>query len=500
MGNKNSSLKTYKKRELMKKGLFVKKSIGSLLQETGNSKNGLKRSLGPLNLTTMGIGAIIGSGLFVATGAVAANFSGPAVIFSFLIAALVAGFAALCYAEFASLIPVAGSAYTYAFVAIGEFFAWMIGVALALEYLFSVCTVAVAWSGYFRSLMSDFGFDLSSNFAQSPLIYHLTTGWGYSGSVFNLPAFMILCFITWLVSRGIQGTAFINDLLVLVKLGVIVFFIGFGIAFVQKENLIPFIPPNTGVFGEYGWSGVLRGAGILFFAFLGFDAVSTLAQESKNPQKDIPIGMIGSLVICTIVYVIFGLVMVGVVRYSYLGIADPVSVAVNAFGSQFFWLRYIVKIAILSGLTSVILVMLTAAARIFYTIAQDGLLPQIFGKTHPVYRTPYYSTWILGILAMMIAGFFPVDILGQLTSMGALFIFGMVCFGVLVLRFTQPTLHRPFKTPFTPWVPLLGTVVCFGQMFLMPAITWIQFIGIMLIGCLFYFVYGQKHSKLQNHS
>lgn len=480
----------------MKKGLFVKKSIGSLLQEAANTKNGLKRTLGPLNLTAMGIGAIIGAGLFVSTGTVAANFAGPGVIISFLIAALIAAFAALCYAEFASLIPIAGSAYTYAFVAIGELFAWIIGVALTLEYLFSVCTVAVAWSGYFRSLMEDLGLALSPLFSHAPLVYS-NAGWESTGALFNLPAIIILALITLLVSRGIQGTAFLNDLLVLVKLGVILLFVGFGIAFIRCGNLIPFIPENTGIFGEYGWSGILRGAGVLFFAFLGFDAVSTLAQESKNPQKDMPIGMLGSLLICTLVYIVFGIVMTGVVDYRFLAVADPVSVAVNAFGPKFLWLRYVIKFAILSGLTSVILVMLTAQCRIFYTMAHDGLLPKIFGKTHSKYRTPFYATIILGMTAMVVAGFLPVDILGQLTSMGALFVFGMVCFGVLILRFTQPSLHRPFKTPFTPWIPLLGTLCCIVQMFLMPLVTWVQFIILMVLGCSFYFVYGYHYSKLR---
>lgn len=482
----------------MKKGLFAKKSIGSLLKEAADTKHGgLKRALGPMNLTAMGIGAIIGAGLFVLTGEVAAKFAGPGIIISFVIAAIIASLAALCYAEFASLIPIAGSAYTYAFVAIGEFFAWIMGIALTVEYLFSFCTVGVAWSGYFNSFINDFGITISPLISQGPLAY-TDGGWQTTGAIVNLPAIAIIGLIAWLVARGIQTAAFLNDLLVVVKLGVLVLFIGFGIAFINADNFTPFIPENTGTFGEFGWSGIFRGAGVLFFAFLGFDAVSTLAQEAKNPQRDMPIGMIGSLVICTFFYIIFGLVMTGVVDYRTLGVADPVGVAVNAFGPKFIWLRYIVKLAILAGLTSVILVMMTAQARIFYTMAHDGLLPKIFGKTHPKFRTPFYTTMILAVIGAAIAGFFPVDILGQLTSMGALFVFGMVCFGVLVLRFTQPTLHRPFKTPFTPWVPLLGTLACLFQMILMPAITWLQLIIVMGLGCLFYFYYGHKHSKIRN--
>lgn len=481
----------------MKKGLFAKKSIGSLLKEAADNKHGLKRSLGPMNLVAMGIGAIIGAGVFVLTGEVAAKFAGPGIVISFLIAAFIAGLAALCYAEFASLIPIAGSAYTYAFVAIGEFFAWIMGIALTMEYLFSFSTVAVAWSGYFNSLMTDIGWSISSLVSKAPLI-HSDGVWQQTGSLFNLPAMVIIALIAWLVARGIQTAAFLNDMLVIVKIGVILLFVGFGLAFISGENLTPFVPANTGSFGEFGWSGIFRGAGVVFFAFLGFDAVSTLAQEAKNPQRDMPVGMIGSLVICTIVYIIFGVVLTGVVDYRTLGVADPVGIAVNAFGPKFIWLRYIIKIAILAGLTSVILVMLAAQARIFYTMAHDGLLPKIFGKTHATFRTPFYSTIIIALVGIVLAGFFPVNILGQLTSMGALFVFGMVCFGVLVLRFTQPTLHRPFKTPFTPWVPLLGTVACFFQMVLMPAVTWLQMIILMGLGCLFYYFYGRKHSKIRN--
>lgn len=481
----------------MKKGLFAKKSIGSLLKEAADNKHGLKRTLGPMNLVAMGIGAVIGAGLFVLTGEVAAKFAGPGVIFSFIIAAIIATVAALCYAEFASLIPMAGGAYSYAFVTIGEFFAWIMGLALTMEYLFSFSTVAVAWSGYFRSFIADLGFTISPMLAKSPLVYG-DNGWETTGSIINLPAVCIIALISWLVARGIQTAAFLNDLLVIVKLAVVILFIGFGLAFINADNLTPLIPENTGVFGEFGWSGIFRGAGVLFFAFLGFDAVATLAQEAKNPQRDMPIGMIGSLVICTLFYILAGIVMTGVVNYRMLGVADPISVAVNAFGPKFFWLRYIIKLGIIAGLTTVILVMMTAQARIIYTMAHDGLIPKLFGRTHPKFRTPFITTMIVGVVSLVLAGFFPVDILGQLTSMGALFVFGMVCFGVLILRFTQPTLHRPFKTPWTPWVPLFGTLACFFQMVLMPAVTWLQMLIWMGLGCVFYFTYSQKHSKVRN--
>jgi basic amino acid/polyamine antiporter, APA family len=482
----------------MKKGLFAKKSIGSLLKEASDTKHGLKRALGPLNLIAMGVGAVIGAGLFVITGDVAAKFSGPAIILSFIIAAIICSIAALCYAEFASLIPIAGSAYTYAFVAVGEFFAWIMGVAITVEYLFSFCTVSVGWSGYLTSILADLGTPLPMVLSKAPFLYDVETGWVATGAYFNLPAIVILLLIAFLISRGIQTAAFLNDLLVIVKLAVILLFVGFGLAFIKGENLTPFIPANTGIFGEFGWSGIFRGAGVVFFAFLGFDAVSTLAQESKNPQRDMPIGMIGSLLICTVAYIIFAIVMTGVAPYKSLGVADPVSVAVAAFGPKFTWLRYIINFAILAGLTSVILVMMTALARVVYTMAHDGLIPALFGKIHPKFRTPFTTTWILAAVAVLLAGFFPVNILGQLTSMGALFVFGMVCFGVLILRFTQPSLHRPFKTPFTPWLPLLGTAGCLFQMVIMPGVTWLQFIFFIGLGCLFYYYYGRHHSKIRN--
>jgi APA family basic amino acid/polyamine antiporter len=480
----------------MKKGILAKKSIGALLKEASDSRHGLKRALGPVNLTAMGIGAVIGAGLFLLTGAVAAKFAGPGVVFSYMIAAAICVFAALCYAEFASLIPIAGSAYTYAYVTMGEFFAWLLGLALTLEYLFSFSTVAVGWSGYFVSLMRDLGVDIPFFLAQGPFMYDAEQGWVVTGALINIPAMVIIAVIGWLVSRGIQMAAFLNNLLVFVKLGIILIFIGCGLAFINGDNWIPMIPENTGVFGEFGWSGVFRGAGIVFFAFLGFDAISTLAQEARNPQRDMPIGMLSSLGICAFLYIVFGFVLTGVVSYTTLGVSDPIVVAVHAFGPQFAWLKFVVSIAILAGFTSVILVMIMALARVLYTMAHDGLLPPAFGRTHPKYRTPFFTTMAVSAVGMGLAGIFPVDILGQLTSMGALFIFGMVCFGVLILRFTQPHLHRPFKTPFTPWVPLIGALACFGLMFLMPSVTWLQMIGFMGVGSVVYFIYGRHHSKV----
>ena len=481
----------------MKNGLFAKKSIDSLLQDASNSKHGFKRALGPMNLVGIGIGAVIGAGLFVLTGDAAASAAGPGIVISFVIAALVCFLAALCYAEFASLIPIAGSAYTYAYVAMGEFFAWIMGLALTLEYLFSFCTVAVGWSGYFNSLLRDLGINIPMIVSKAPLMHSTQTGWVQTGSIINLPAVIIIGLIGWLVSRGVQTAAFLNNLLVYVKVGVILLFIGFGLAYIQSDNLIPFIPENTGTFGEFGWTGIFRGAGIVFFAFLGFDSVSTLAQEAKNPQRSLSIGMLGSLAICTLLYIIFGFVLTGVANYQSLGVDDSIAVAVRAFGPNFTWLRYVVNIAILCGLTSVILVMLMGQARIFYAMAHDGLLPKFFGKIHDRFRTPFFSTLFVMFVGMILAGISPIGILGRLTSMGALLAFGMVCLGILILRYTQPKLHRPFKTPWSPFVPLLGTLACLILMILMPAVIWIQLAAFMAVGCAVYFLYSRKNSKVR---
>lgn len=481
----------------MKKGLFAKKSIKSLLDEASDSRHGLKRTLGAVNLVALGIGAIIGAGIFVLTGQASAEYAGPAITISFIIAAIICVFSALCYAEFSSLIPIAGSAYSYAYVTMGEFTAWIIGWGLTLEYLFSAATVSVGWSGYFVSLLNDLGIAIPQNLSNAPFIYDARLGWQSSGTLVNLPALLIVLVIGIMIAIGIKTAARFNAVLVVIKLGVILLFIACGAGFIHTENWIPFIPKNTGVFGQFGLSGILRGAGLVFFAFIGFDAISTLAQEARNPQKDMPKGMLGSLGICTFVYIIVALVLTGIVSYTKLSVADPIAVGVDALGSNFIWLRFVIKIAILAGLSSVVLVMLLGQARIFYTMSQDGLLPPVFGKIHPKFRTPFFTTIIISIVGAVIAGLFPVGILGQITSMGALLAFAIVCFGVLVLRHTQPLLHRPFKTPFVPWIPLLGTLSCIAQMFFLQGTTWVQFIIWMIIGCSIYFWYGQEHSKLR---
>jgi APA family basic amino acid/polyamine antiporter len=481
----------------MSKGLFVKKSVRSLLEEASDKKHSLKRSLSALNLIAIGIGAIIGAGLFVLTGQAAAEYAGPGITISFVLAGIIAMFAALCYAEFASLIPISGSAYSYAYATMGEFSAWLIGCLLTLEFLLASCTVAVGWSGYFKSLLEDFGAVIPSAISSAPFIYDQETGWALSGDIINLPAIIITALMGYLIATGIKAAASFNNIMVVIKLAVVALFIICGIGFISIDNLTPFIPENTGNFGQYGLSGIFRGAGVVFFAFIGFDALSTLAQEAKNPQKDLPKGMIGSLGICTLIYIIVGLVLTGLVSYKLLNVADPIAIAVNALGAKFIWLRLFIKIAILAGLTSVVLVMLLGQTRIFFSMANDGLLPQKFCKINDKTHTPLFTTVVVVVTAMVIAGLFPVGIIGQLTSMATLFIFAIVCFGVLVLRFKQPSLHRPFKVPFAPWIPLAGTLASIVQMFFLPAVTWFQLIIFLAIGCYIYFKYSIHHSRVR---
>jgi basic amino acid/polyamine antiporter, APA family len=475
-------------------GLFVKKSISSLLKE--GERHGLKRTLGALNLTTFGIGAIIGAGIFVLTGQAAAFYAGPAIVISFVIAGLVALFTALCYAELASLIPISGSAYAYAYVMLGEFPAWIMGWVLTLEYLFSVTAVAVGWSSYFMSFLKDVGVAIPSHLANPPFVYNLKEGWLHSGALINLPAVCIIALIGCLIAVGIKAAQRFNDLMVFVKVAIILVFILCGFAFITADNWHPFIPENTGVFGQFGWSGILHGAGLVFFAFLGFDALSTLAQEARDPQRNMPRGMLASLGISTLLYVLVSLVLTGVVSYTNLGVGDPIAVAVNAFGPHFIWLRFVVKIAILAGLTTVVLVMLLGQTRIFYSMAHDGLLPSAFTKMHPKFGTPFFATIITTAAAAVVSGLFPVDILAELVNMGALTAFAIVCLGVLVLRYKQPDLKRSFKVPLFPLIPILGTVTSIALMTFLSGATWVQLVIWLVIGLAIYFCYGRRHSRL----
>ncbi|MFD1631559.1 amino acid permease [Pseudopedobacter beijingensis] len=478
--------------------MFHKKPISQLVKETEGNTD-LKRTLSATNLISLGIGAIIGAGIFTLTGTAAALHAGPAVVLSFLLAGLACALAGLCYSEFASMIPVAGSAYTYAYATMGEFIAWIIGWDLILEYLFAASTVSVSWSGYVVSFLKDFGIHIPSHITQSPFNYDSTTGaFTSTGALINLPAMFIVALVTVLLTIGIKESTKFNNIIVVVKLIVIFLFIGFGISYIQPENLTPFIPENTGP-GAFGFDGILRGAGIIFFAYIGFDAVSTAAQETKNPQRDMPKGILGSLFLCTIIYVLVGWVMTGMVNYKDLDVPDPVAVAVNSAGENLFWLRFPIKIGAIAGLSSVVLVMLMGQPRVFYAMSKDGLLPPSFGKVHPKFKTPYVTTIITGVVAMVIGGLAPINLLGELVSIGTLLAFAIVCAGILVLRYTNPDIHRPFKTPLFPVVPILGVLVCFYLMYGLPWHTWERLIIWMIIGIVIYFTYGKIHSKVRRN-
>ncbi|HEY3285633.1 MAG TPA: amino acid permease [Gemmatimonadaceae bacterium] len=484
-------------------GLLVKKPMSILMQEASSEgEDSLKRSLSALNLTALGIGAIIGAGIFVLTGTAAATHAGPAIVLSFVFAGLGCAFAGLCYAEFASMIPIAGSAYTYGYATLGEFFAWIIGWDLILEYLFAASTVAVGWAGYFSRIMNDLGFPIPAALANAPYRVEGTHTLVRTGAIINLPAVVLVLALTALLVVGIKESARFNNFIVAVKLGIVLLVIGFGFMFVNQANWHPFIPAKEVVDAatgatRFGWSGIFAGAGVIFFAYIGFDAVSTAAQEAKNPQRDLPIGIMASLVICTILYILMALVMTGLTPFKNLAVPDPVYVALDAAGPGLAWLKYLTTIGAVAGLASVVLVMLMGQPRIFFAMSRDGLLPQLFGKVHPKFRTPYLSTIITGIVAAAVAGAFPIGLLGELVSIGTLLAFVIVCAGILVLRYVQPELHRPFRTPLVPFVPVGGVLVCGWLMWNLPRDTWARLLIWMGLGLVIYFTYGRKHSKLQ---
>jgi basic amino acid/polyamine antiporter, APA family len=483
--------------------LFRRKSLAGLMAQAGDSSSSLKRTLGAGNLVALGIGAIIGAGLFVRTAAASGGHAGPAVTISFIIAAVGCAFAGLCYAEFASMIPIAGSAYTYAYTTMGELVAWIIGWALILEYALGAATVSIAWSEYLNTLLGGW---IPYEWCHSPMESATLNGVTYTG-IMNAPALVILLILTLLLIKGTQESAVVNAIIVFVKVAIVLVFIAIGWSFIRPENHTPyFIPANQpGYEGtwNHGWAGVLTGAGIVFFAFIGFDAVSTAAQEAKNPKRDMPIGILGSLVVCTILYILFSHVLTGVAPYT--DFVDPakgkeasVAYAISTYMPGYQWLSTAVTVAILAGFSSVILVMLMGQSRVFYSMSNDGLLPKAFSAVHPKYRTPYKSNLILFVFVGAFAAFVPGSVAGDLTSIGTLFAFVLVCAGIWIMRVKDPGTKRPFKTPLVPLVPILGMLVCTAMIVGLPGPTLLSALAWMVLGLVIYFVYSRYHSKLNN--
>ena len=456
----------------------------------------LRRELGGFQLILLGIGCTVGAGIFVVTGTTAALHAGPAIVFSFLLSGFGCLCAGLCYAEFASMIPEAGSAYSYAYATIGEFVAWIIGWDLILEYLFGAATVAVGWSGYVASFLSDIGLALPPHLCNGPIRFS-DGQWQLTGDLVNLPALFVILVLTIILILGIRESAWVNATIVFLKVAVIVLFIVVCFPHIKPQNWTPFVPPNTGKFDGFGWTGVLAAAGIIFYAYIGFDAVSTAAQETKKPERDMPVGILGSLVICTILYILVSLVLTGVVNYKELNVPAPVAFAVQQVGPSVAWIRPLIELGAIAGISSVILVLLLGQPRIFYRMAADGLLPPVFARIHPKFRTPYVTTALTGLIAALIASLFRIEVLSALVSIGTLLAFVIVCVSVWVLRRTRPELPRRFRTPWVPLVPILGAVVCAAQMVFLSLETWVRLLVWLIVGLLIYFGYSRQHSRIR---
>jgi basic amino acid/polyamine antiporter, APA family len=478
--------------------IWKRKPINQLLNEASESEKGLKRTLTARGLTALGIGAIIGAGLFSITGLAASQNAGPAITISFIVAALGCVFAGLCYAEFSSMIPVAGSAYTYSFATMGEFIAWIIGWDLVLEYAVGAATVSISWSRYLIKFLDSYGIHISESLTHSP----------FEGGTINLPAVFIVMLMSFILIRGTKESATINGIIVMLKVTVVLVFIALGWQYIHPENYTPYIPDNTGTFGEFGFSGIIRAAAIVFFAYIGFDAVSTAAQEAKNPKKDMPIGILLSLGICTVLYILFAHVMTGVVNYTAFAGADgiaPVAIAIDHMGvanasgmitPAFPWLNKLIILAILGGYASVILVMLMGQSRVFFSLSKDSLMPKVFSEVHPKFRTPAKNNLLFMLIVSCFAAFIPARVVGEMTSIGTLFAFILVCLGVWIMRVKMPEVERAFKTPLVPLVPILGIGVCLFMMVFLPLDTWIRLIVWMMIGFDLYLYYGMKNSIL----
>jgi basic amino acid/polyamine antiporter, APA family len=507
--------------------LLATKPLHVIMEEANDTgETSLRRALGPINLITLGIGAIIGAGIFVLTGQAAATSAGPAIVVSFILSGIICAFAGLCYAEFASLIPIAGSAYTYGYATLGEIFAWIIGWDLILEYAFGAATVASGWSGYFVSLLDDLGIRVGPRWIATPgtqmVLYKghwaeldslrqtlATAGIDpaslpHAVGAFNLVAFLAIAVTTFILVVGIRESANFNSAIVILKVAIVLVFIAVAGMYVSRHpalasaNWRPFIPPNAGKFGDFGLSGVARGAAVIFFAYIGFDAVSTAAQEAKNPQKDMPIGIIGSLVICTVLYILVSGLLTAVVPYTDLNVSAPVAVAIDATGVR--WGSLLVKTGAVLGLGSVMLVMLLGQSRVFYSMSRDGLLPRWAGAIHSTFRTPWLSSIVVGVCVAIFAAFIPIGDLAVLVNIGTLLAFVIVCAGVWILRQKRPDLPRPFRTPLVPLVPILGILTSLAAMLSLPAKTWWRLLIWLVIGLVVYGFYGRTHSKVRNSS
>jgi APA family basic amino acid/polyamine antiporter len=478
--------------------IWLKKSIGQLTNEASDPEKGLKRTIGTLGLIALGIGAIIGAGLFTSTAEAIANHTGPAVTISFLIAGTGCALAGLCYAEFASMIPIAGSAYTYAYATLGEFIAWIIGWDLVLEYGVASARVATSWSEYLNKLLGNvFHVQIPYALAHSPFQYSSD---GVRG-LMNLPALFIILLLSLVLVRGVKGSSLLNSVIVIVKVGIVLLFIGFGWSYIDPGNYDPYIPPNTtGVSGEFGWAGIFAGASVVFFAFIGFDAVSTAAQESKNPQRDMPRGILLSLLICVVLYILFAHVLAGIANYKEfrtVGQEASITYVIDTYMKGYGWLSTLVTVAILAGFSSVILVMLMGQSRVFFSMSKDGLVPPVFAQLHPRFKTPWKSNLLFFVFVGLIAAFVPASVISDMTVIGTLFAFVLVCLGIIVLRKTDPALPRPFRTPWVPVVPILGILVCAGLIYTLGPANWLRLIIWLIIGVFIYFGYGIKNSKLR---
>jgi APA family basic amino acid/polyamine antiporter len=513
----------------MASSLFAKKPIGTIMEESAeHGEHSLRRALGAGNLVSLGIGAIIGTGIFVLTGTATANHAGPAILLSFTLAAIACVFAGLCYAEFASMIPVAGSAYTYGYATLGELVAWIIGWDLILEYALGAATVASGWSGYVLSFLQDFGIHLSPTLAGAPgtvfVEYPAGTGhWErltaqlqkalaaahvdpaallHQSSKFNLFGFLGIAFVTVILIIGIKESANFNSVIVVVKVAVLLVFIGLGANYIfghwgdAVANWTPFLPPNTGAYGAFGWSGIATAAGVIFFAYIGFDAVSTAAQEAKNPKRDMPIGILGSLVVCTILYILVAAVLTGLVKYTQLDVPDPIAIGIDMTGVS--WGSKLVKLGAICGLSSTMVVMLLGQSRVFFSMSKDGLLPGWASKIHPRFRTPYLSTTLVGLCVATVAALTPINVLGEMVSIGTLLAFIIVCAGIWVLRRSDPDLPRAFVTPWVPFTPIMGILISALMMYSLSGMTWLRLVVWLAIGLVIYFTYSRKHSHVGN--